>query len=316
MNHNAVSLITYFIRRSCINARAFLSSVGDDTLYHQMLRKFGMCRIDPCSTSSHVVEIMNMSTPLGDHIRELRLEREWKPIQLSRLSNISQKTIRRIESGKTADPHDDTLGMLVNAFNEDKSAPPVALRELQDLRDRRASPISQAPIPITADETVSAAVQPSGITQPEPAVPMRTKNKVVLIAAIISVLAVALLAGGYVFIIHPLISHTTLVHITGTVICADNERVVGVYIVPANSNGSFANWYKTTGNGSEAAFKYDLPNGSEYNVHVGCGGSIKDWQNQDKTEYGSGTVKNYIPHVFLCQDMPLTLGDGPCYLQQ
>jgi len=106
------------------------------------------------------------------------------------------------------------------------------------------------------------------------------------------------------------------VTISGKVLCIDNERMIGVWVSAANGGSGFAHWYKTNSNGSEAAFRYDLPNGGTYNIHVGCGGSTQDWENTDYTENGSGTIKDHNSHYFTCQDLPLVTGHGPCYLRQ
>ena len=139
---------------------------------------------------------------------------------------------------------------------------------------------------------------------------VRRRRAIYLVAAVV----VLLLLGDFVF----MWIKSEKITISGTVLCIDNERVVGVWVsaVNDNSGSNFAKWYKTNSNGSEAAFRYDLPSGDAYNVHVGCGGSKQDWENTDYTEIGSGAVKDYKAHYFTCQDVPLVAGHGPCYLKR
>ncbi len=104
-------------------------------------------------------------------------------------------------------------------------------------------------------------------------------------------------------------------NITGKVFCAGGEQVEGVWIDAQNQGSGFANWYTTNSSGSEAGFKYTLPNGGEYNIHMGCGGSKQNWENVQTTEAGTGMVKDDNNHYFICYDVPLTPDYGQCRMQ-
>jgi hypothetical protein len=55
--------------------------------------------------------------------------------------------------------------------------------------------------------------------------------------------------------------------------------------------------------------------GEEKERQPGCGGSKQDWDNTDYTEIGSGMIQDHAFHLFLCQDVPLVVGHGSCYLK-
>jgi uncharacterized MnhB-related membrane protein len=103
--------------------------------------------------------------------------------------------------------------------------------------------------------------------------------------------------------------------ISGKVQCAGGEQVVGIWVDAINGGSGFADWIPISNNGSEASFKYILPNGGDYNLHVGCGGTKQDWGGTYTTETGSGTVRDTNTHYFVCQDFPGTQGYGSCQLQ-
>lgn len=255
---------------------------------------------------------------LGDRIRELRLREGWKKKRLAELSGVLERTIHRIETGESANPHDDTLQLLANAFNID-------VRELIELRDREPPDIPQtAPTASDATETMTAPEMPNDTTHPELVAPVHSelqrqswrarfgRRRVVYLGAV-ALVCLILLATGAFFATSWAKSDS--VTITGKVSCVDNLRIVGVWI-SVNSGSGFANPYKINSSGSAVQFTFTLPHGGAYNVHVGCGGSRDDWLNTDYTEIGSGAVKDYKFHVFTCQDTPLTAGHGPCYLTQ
>ena len=100
--------------------------------------------------------------------------------------------------------------------------------------------------------------------------------------------------------------------ITGKVSCLGNEQVEGIWVDAVNGGSGWADWYETNSNGSEVEFKYVLPNGGAYNLHVGCGGSKQIWKNTYSTETGSGTIQDHNFHFFTCQDVPLMVGYGSC----
>src|SRR6266545_1406351 len=65
-----------------------------------------------------------------------------------------------------------------------------------------------------------------------------------------------------------------LVLLSGRVTCATGVSVEGVWVQPADGKGG---WAQLRRDGPSAAWQYSLEAGATYHVHVGCGGSPKDW---------------------------------------
>src|SRR5690349_6350669 len=85
--------------------------------------------------------------------------------------------------------------------------------------------------------------------------------------------------------------------VSGTVMCVTQRGVVGVWI-QAESGGS--GWATRTNiNGYTQSYRYSLPNGGRYQVHVGCGGSPSAWQTTNRSGYVSGSYNS-----FTCYDTP------------
>ena len=231
------------------------------------------------------------------------MECGWKRPQLSRLSNIPVRTIERIETGYTSRPRDDTLQILADALNID-------VHELIELRDRGA---------------------PELLNDAEPVVPIPKRTEwqayinailhkrmvyyigvpVCVVVAVIFVLTHSLWAPGIL---------TRPVVITGTIVCMNNEPVVGAWYdvfrggaIDKSISGR-VNLGDPPSNGSEKTFAFKLY-GDGYNLHVGCGGSSQQWYGTYNTETGSGPVYDHKNHFFICYNAPHVNNFGSCDLK-
>lgn len=93
----------------------------------------------------------------------------------------------------------------------------------------------------------------------------------------------------------------------GQVECVSGRAVVGVWVEPAEGRGDFADWNRLE-EPSRAAFEYSLPDGINYSINVGCGGSGRDWA----TSSSSGLVSSDRFNRFLCYDLqPSDASQGP-----
>ncbi len=79
--------------------------------------------------------------------------------------------------------------------------------------------------------------------------------------------------------------------------CVSQANLVGVWI-DAKSGGS--GWAtRTAVNNYTANYRYSLPNGGNYAVNVGCGGTPQNWATNNKSNAHGGTTNN-----FTCYDTP------------
>jgi hypothetical protein len=86
----------------------------------------------------------------------------------------------------------------------------------------------------------------------------------------------------------------------GTVECTSGAPVEGVWVDAANGKQSgWAHW-QTLGKVSVAAFDRALPDGGDYAVHVGCGGTPGDWLSSSVSQYVSSEAGSV---EFVCQDV-------------
>lgn len=87
--------------------------------------------------------------------------------------------------------------------------------------------------------------------------------------------------------------------ISGTVECASGSEVVGVYVVGEtlpDVNQGFATYDDTKA--SKVGYRFVLPFGGRYQLHVGCGGSRSEWGSESFTVFVSESSD------FLCRDDP------------
>lgn len=87
------------------------------------------------------------------------------------------------------------------------------------------------------------------------------------------------------------------VNVSGQVMCVSQANVVGVWIAAASGGSGWAT--RTDVNGYTANYRYSLPNGGSYAVHVGCGGTSQNWATNNKSFNVSGTSNS-----FTCYDIP------------
>lgn len=65
--------------------------------------------------------------------------------------------------------------------------------------------------------------------------------------------------------------------ISGLVSCRLGRAVVGVWVAEVTNVGMFADWNPKAGYPSMAEYHATVPAGIEYELHIGCGGSARDW---------------------------------------
>jgi len=93
---------------------------------------------------------------------------------------------------------------------------------------------------------------------------------------------------------------------TGKVVCASGVEVVGIWI---EVDGGESGWAEVSDVGAGVAtYRYALPDGIGYQLHVGCGGTAAAWGSSNFTPFVSG-----VENSFTCFD---ELGDdaGACAL--
>src|SRR5262249_43331347 len=73
--------------------------------------------------------------------------------------------------------------------------------------------------------------------------------------------------------------------------------VEGVWIAASSGGSGLATWH-TVNEPTNAYYSYQLPNGGDYAVHVGCGGSPANWS----VPADSGTVSGLVNN-FVCDDV-------------
>lgn len=78
--------------------------------------------------------------------------------------------------------------------------------------------------------------------------------------------------------------------VRGTLTCSSGNRVVGAWLQGSPAKG----WahLDVTGNGT-AEYSYELPRGETYSLHVGCGGTPKNWAVDPHTSEVSGTRNSF-----------------------
>jgi transcriptional regulator with XRE-family HTH domain len=254
-------------------------------------------------------------TNIGDLLKELRRSKGWSQPNLSERSQVPLRTIQRIEGGKTRRPNVETLQCLAIAFEIDVDVLKEACwhgRASATMQAVTSSPDTDERVPLSLQHTIEPTI-PRHTTQPQRWLSRFGRKQTVTSGSV--VLLCLLLGAGYLFFFSPLTTSKS-VAIAGQVSCADNLRVSGVYIKVEQGVSGMANTHKLNLSGSVTHFAYTLSQGSAYNVHVGCGNAGDAWLNPDDTDFGSGAVKDYAYHSFICRDTPLVNGNGACYMTQ
>lgn len=87
----------------------------------------------------------------------------------------------------------------------------------------------------------------------------------------------------------------TNVAVRGQVTCI-NSYVVGVWVQAESSKSGWASWKVpiSLGGHSKADYNFTLNKGGRYQVHVGCGGTAKDWKVNAKSGYVGGAKNNFV----------------------
>jgi hypothetical protein len=93
--------------------------------------------------------------------------------------------------------------------------------------------------------------------------------------------------------------------IDGTATCASGAPVVGVWIEGFSGGSGFATLTGT--DGPATRFAYHLPDGGQYQVRVGCGGTPGDWHATDVSSYSDDGFR-----ALVCEDSREAGRDGTC----
>jgi hypothetical protein len=107
---------------------------------------------------------------------------------------------------------------------------------------------------------------------------------------------------------------TKPVTVSGTVTCSSQVPVAGVWISATkdDADSDFASWQTPDTNTPwVATYEYQLPHGSTYNVHVGCGQKPEDqkeWVNEDWSRDAVSGSSN----SFICEDPTNDQDHGVC----
>ena len=80
--------------------------------------------------------------------------------------------------------------------------------------------------------------------------------------------------------------------ISGSVQC-ESRSVEGVYIEGSNGGSGWAPWVSSAARSSYATYSYTLPQGGEYAVYVGCGGTTSAWTIATYSSFFGGTVNDF-----------------------
>ena len=76
---------------------------------------------------------------------------------------------------------------------------------------------------------------------------------------------------------------------SGNVHCyADHQNVVGVWVEVSGGGSGWAQWSGNTAS-SSTWWKYDVPAGRSYRLHVGCGGTRSSWASNTKCAWTTKT---------------------------
>lgn len=128
---------------------------------------------------------------------------------------------------------------------------------------------------------------------------MRAKQK--LIGVIVSLLAMA----GVTLVTAPVALAST--NVNGNITCLSDKGVMGIWVDAASGQDDWATFRYGSHGESPAWWEYTLTSGTDYQLHVGCGGNNLDW---DMTAYSgvlSGTTS------LLCYDVKGQANYGYCF---
>lgn len=103
--------------------------------------------------------------------------------------------------------------------------------------------------------------------------------------------AVGLVAASLTAVVATAAPASASVGISGQVMCVDQRSVVGLWVQAANGGSGWATL--TNVNGYTKNYRYTLPRGGSYSVHVGCGGTSQSWATSNKSPYVSGSYNSF-----------------------
>ena len=90
----------------------------------------------------------------------------------------------------------------------------------------------------------------------------------------------------------PEVTATAPTNISGSIQC-ESSSVEGVWIQSANGGSGWAPWVSSAARSDYATYSYTLPEGGEYSVHVGCGGTTASWKVAEYSNFYGGTVNDF-----------------------
>src|SRR5690349_6589946 len=85
--------------------------------------------------------------------------------------------------------------------------------------------------------------------------------------------------------------------VNGTVRCTSGAAVQGVWIEGFSGGSGYASLTPAHRHSPTVSYRYVLPSGGDYQVHVGCGGTPSDWDRTLRSSYVEPGTRH-----FLCAD--------------
>jgi hypothetical protein len=86
---------------------------------------------------------------------------------------------------------------------------------------------------------------------------------------------------------------------SGNVACwADHQNVVGVWVEVSGGGSGWASWSGDTSR-STSWWRYDVPSGRSYRLHIGCGGTKSAWKSKAICPWTTLTTNSNWTVVYL-----------------
>jgi len=86
---------------------------------------------------------------------------------------------------------------------------------------------------------------------------------------------------------------------SGNVYCwADYQNVVGIWVEVSGGGSGWAQWSGNTSS-SSTWWRYDVPSGRSYRLHVGCGGTKQNWRTNTRCGWTTKTTSSNWSIVYV-----------------
>lgn len=95
--------------------------------------------------------------------------------------------------------------------------------------------------------------------------------------------------------------------VDGTVRCASGAPIQGIWIEGFSGGSGFAGLSPGDRRSALVTYRYELPSGGKYQVHVGCGGTPVTWTLELRSRYVNPGTNH-----FLCHDNAARSDDRTC----